>query len=161
MSGISSISPETERIMTEASAQQPSAAPHAPVTAADVMRPALTTVEPNDHVAAAAYLMRHAGATALIVVDDEGTKRPKGLITDADIVEAVADGKDVNEIRIHDLMTMSPKVIPAATSIPDAARSMLSGRFRHLPVVDGNGSLLGIVDIADVCGALLTIDEQG
>lgn len=146
--------------MTEASAQKPSAAPPAPVTAADVMRPALTTVEPNDHLAAAAYLMRHAGATALIVVDDEETKRPKGLITDTDIVEAVADGRDVNEVRIHDLMTMSPKLIKATTSIPDAARTMLSGRFRHLPVVDASGGLIGIVDIGDVCGALLTIDGE-
>jgi CBS domain-containing protein len=146
--------------MTEASAQKPSVEPPAPVTAAAVMRPALTTVEPNDHVAAAAYLMRHAGATALIVVDDEATKRPKGLITDTDIVKAVADGKDVNEVRIHDLMTMSPKVIKATTSIPDAARAMLSGRFRHLPVVGANGGLLGIVDIADVCGVLLADDEE-
>jgi CBS domain-containing protein len=146
--------------MTEASARKPTAAPPVPVTAADVMRPALTTVEPNDHLAAAAYLMRHAGATALIVVDDEETKRPKGLITETDIVKAVADGKDVNEVRIHDLMTMSPTVIRASTSIPDAARTMLGGRFRHLPVVSDDGGLRGIVDIGDVCGALLTADGE-
>jgi CBS domain-containing protein len=146
--------------MTEASAQEPSVQLHVPVAAADVMRPALTTVEPNDHVAAAAYLMRHAGASAVIVVDDEETKRPLGLITDTDIVEAVADGKDVNEVRIHDLMTMSPKVINASTSIPNAARIMLTGRFRHLPVVNDDGGLLGIVDIADVCGALLGDDGE-
>jgi CBS domain-containing protein len=124
------------------------------------MRPALTTVEPNDHVAAAAYLMRHAGATALIVVDDEEAKRPKGLITETDIVEAVADGRDLDELRIHDLMTMSPTVIKATTTIPDAARAMLSGRFRHLPVVGDDGGLRGIVDIGDVCGALLTAEEE-
>jgi CBS domain-containing protein len=146
--------------MTEASAQKPSVQLHVPVTAGDVMRPALTTVEPNDHMAAAAYLMRHAGATALIVVDDEETKRPMGLVTDTDIVEAVADGKDLNEVRIHDLMTMSPKVIKASTSIPDAARIMLSGRFRHLPVVDDDGGMVGLVDIGDVCGALLTAEEE-
>jgi hypothetical protein len=41
--------------MTEAFAQKPSVhrPPHAPATAADVMRPALTTIEPGDHVAAA------------------------------------------------------------------------------------------------------------
>jgi len=33
------------------------------------MRPKATTVEPRDHVAAAAYLMKHAGATALVIVD--------------------------------------------------------------------------------------------
>lgn len=77
-----------------------------------------------------------------------------GLITDADIAEAVADGKDVNEVRIHDLMTTHPTVITATTSITDAARSMVSGHYRHLPVV-GDAGLIGMVDIEDVCRALL------
>src|SRR5260221_4441308 len=67
--------------MTGASAQQPSPQrPHAPPTAADVMRPALSTVKPDDHVAAAAYLMKHAGATALGVVDDEQAVAPPCFI---------------------------------------------------------------------------------
>jgi CBS domain-containing protein len=74
------------------------------------MQPPLTTVEQNDHVAAAAYLMRHAGATALVVLDGQETNRPVGLITEADIVHTVADGKDVNKVRIHDLMTTKPTV---------------------------------------------------
>ena len=64
-------------------------------TAADVMRPPLTTVEQGAHVAAAAYLMKHAGATALLIRDGH-TDQPIGIITQADIARAVADGKDVN-----------------------------------------------------------------
>jgi CBS domain-containing protein len=60
----------------------------------------------------------------------------------------------VNEVRIHDLMTSDPTVIPGSTSVRDAAALMLAGHFRHLPVVDG-GRLIGIVDIRDVCQALL------
>jgi CBS domain-containing protein len=139
--------------MTEASAAQPSAGPpHAQASAADVMRPALTTVNPDDHVAAAAYLMKHADATALVVVDD--AQEPVGIITDADIARAVGDGLDVNQVRIHTVMTAHPAVITATTSIRDAAGSMLAGRLRHLPVV-GEAGLIGIVDIADVCAALL------
>jgi CBS domain-containing protein len=123
-------------------------------TAADVMRPALTTVEPQAHLAAAAYLMKHADATALVVVDNEQANRPVGLITGADIAEAVADGKDVNAVRIYDVMTTDPIVITATTSIPDAARAMVTGHFRQLPVV-GDAGLIGMVDIGDVCGALL------
>jgi CBS domain-containing protein len=137
--------------MTEAPAQQPS---HIPPTAADVMQPALSTVEPEDHAAAAAYLMRHAKATALVVVDDERAKRPLGLITEADIVQAVADKKNLDQVRIRDLMTVNPTVITADTSVREAAESMLAGHFRHLPVV-GDTGLLGIVGIADVCRALL------
>ena len=140
--------------MAEASADTPSAQEHhAPATVADVMRPALTTVDQNDHAAAAAYLMKHAGKTALVVLDGPAN-RPIGLITEADIVHTVADGKDVNEVRIRDLMTKSPRVIAATTSIRDAAETMLGGRFRHLPVVDGS-ELSGIVDIGDICRALL------
>jgi len=140
--------------MTGASAQQPSRQrSEAPPTVADVMQPALSTVKPDDHLAAAAYLMRQAGATALVVVDEQAM-RPLGLITEADIVRGLAEGKDVNDVRIRDLMTTDPTVITAATSVRDAAGSMLAGHFRHLPVVE-NGRLIGIVDIGDVSRALL------
>ena len=138
------------------SAHEPSAGPQpAPATVADVMEPPLTTVDQNDHVAAAAYLMRHAGATALVVLDGQETNRPLGIITEADIVHTVADGKDPNEVRIHDLMTPSPTVIKAATSVRDAAEIMVAGHFRHLPVIDDKSAVSGIVDIRDVCRALL------
>jgi CBS domain-containing protein len=117
------------------------------------MRPPLTTVEQDDHVAAAAYLMRHAGATALTVLDAQ-TGQPIGIITEADVAHAVADGKDVNSVRIHDLMTTRPTVIDTATSVRDAAKIMTAGRFRHLPVVSDAG-LVGMVDITDVCRALI------
>jgi CBS domain-containing protein len=145
-----------EQIMTEAAAQQPSQPP-APATVADVMHPAVTTVEQGDHVAAAAYLMKHAGATALMVVDPQ-TSQPRGIITEADIARVVADGKNVNDVRVHDLMTEKPTVIQATTSIRSAARLMTKEHFRHLPVVD-DGVLIGMVDISDVCAALLGPDD--
>jgi len=128
----------------------------APATAGDIMRPPLTTVEQNDHVAAAAYLMKHAGATAVTVLDPR-TSEPAGIITEADIAHAVADGKDVNITRIYELMTTRPTVINATASVSDAAKVMTSGHFRHLPVV-GDDGLVGIIDITDVCRALLDPD---
>jgi CBS domain-containing protein len=128
----------------------------APATAADLMRPPLTTVERQNHVAAAAYLMKHAGTTALMVLDP-WTGQPAGIITEADIAHAVADGKDVNSTRIYEVMTTRPTVINITTSVRDAAKVMTSGHFRHLPVVSDAG-LVGIVDITDVCLALLGPD---
>ena len=139
--------------MAETAAQQPPGQRRHPATVGDVMRPPLTTVDQNDHVAAAAYLMRHAGATALVVLDGQ-SNRPLGIITEADIVHTVADGRDVNEVRIRDVMTTGPTVVTADTGIPEAAKTMTTGHFRHLPVV-GDGGLTGIVDIRDVCRALL------
>jgi CBS domain-containing protein len=131
-------------------------------TAADIMGQPLTTVVKQDHVAAAAYLMKHAGTTALMVMDAQTgqTGQPIGIITEADIAHAVADGKDVNSVRIHELMTARPTVIRTTTSVLDAAKLMTSGHFRHLPVVDDTG-LVGIVDITDVCRALVDRDVSG
>ena len=142
--------------MAEASAQH-SAPP--PATVADVMRPPVTTVEQNDHVAAAAYLMKRANATALVVTQVQ-TGQPIGIITEADISHVVADGKNPNDVRIYQQMTARPTVVNTTTSIRDAAIVMTSGRFRHLPVI-GDAGLLGIVDISDVCRALLEADVSG
>ncbi len=138
--------------MTQGPAQETSVP--LPITVTDVMQPPLTTVEQDGHVAAAAFLMKRARATALVVLADELSRRPVGLITEADIVTAVADGKDPSEMRILDLMTVKPTVIAGSTSVREAAESMLAGHFRHLPVVD-DGALVGIVDLADVCRFLL------
>jgi CBS domain-containing protein len=70
------------------------------------MRPPLATANQDDHAAAAAYLMKHTGASALMVLHAH-TGQPIGIITGKDIAHAVADGKDLAQTRIHDLMTGS------------------------------------------------------
>ena len=130
-----------------------------PATVADVMRPPVTMIEQNDHLAAAAYLMKRADATALIVTQAQ-TGQPIGIITEDDISHAVADGKNPNDVRIYQLMTPHPTVVNTTTSIRDAAKVMTSRRFRHLPVM-GDADLVGIVDITDVCRALLEADVSG
>src|SRR5258705_2238722 len=140
--------------MADAPAQHPAAPP---ATVADVMQPPVTAVEQNDHAAAAAYLMKGAGASALIVTKMQ-TGQPTGIITEADISHAVADGKNPNDVRIYQLMTADPTVVSTTASIRDAAKVMTSGRFRHLPVT-GDTGLVGIVGITDVCRALLDLSE--
>jgi predicted transcriptional regulator len=70
------------------------------------MRPPLATTNQDDHAAAAAYLMKHTGASALMVLHAH-TGQPIGIIAEKDIAHAVADGKDLKQTRIHDLMTGS------------------------------------------------------
>ena len=141
------------QITTGASARKPS--PHSPAsvaTVADVMQPTPTTIQRHDHAAAATYLMKHAGTTALMVVDAQ-TGRPAGIITEADVARAIAGGKDVNDAWVDAVMITRP-AITTVTSIRDAAKIMMARHFRHLPVADDAG-LLGVVDITDVCQALI------
>ena len=144
-----------EQIRTGVSAQKSPFQSQA-ATVGDVMRPPLTTVNQHDHVAAAAYLMKHAGTTALMVTDGQ-TGQPAGIITAADVAHAVADGKDVNDVWVGAVMTTRPAVI-TTTSIGDAAKIMTARHVRHLPVA-GDAGLLGVVDIIDVCRALINAGE--
>jgi CBS domain-containing protein len=148
--------PEMGQIMTGVPAQKsPFPSRAAAATVADIMRPQLATVSQHDHVAAAAYLMKHAGTAALIVADAQ-TGQPAGLITEADVAHAMADGKDVNDVWVEAVMTTRPAII-TTTSIGDAAKIMTARHFRHLPVA-GDAGLIGVADIIDVCRALINAD---
>ena len=145
------------QVMTGAPVQKSPFHPRADAaTVADVMRPPLITVGQHDHAAAAAYLMKHAGTTALMVVDAQ-TGQLAGIITEADVAHAIAEGKDVNDVRAGAVMTTRPAIAPTA-SIRDAATIMTTRHFRHMPVA-GDAGLLGVVDIIDVCRALINAGE--
>jgi CBS domain-containing protein len=147
-----------EQGMTTFPAQKSPVHPRAgAATVADIVRPPLTTVSQHDHVAAAAYLMKHAGMTGLMVVNAQ-TGQPAGIITEADVARAIADGKDINDVWVDAVMTTRPAVT-TTTGIRDAATIMTAGHFRHLPVA-GDASLLGVVDIIDVCRALINAGEE-
>ena len=108
----------------------------AAATVTDIMRPSLATAGQYDHVAAAAYLMKHAGTTALMVMDAQ-SGQPTGIITQADIARAIANGKDLNDGRVHAVMITRPAVT-TTTSIRDAAAIMTARHLRHLPVAASN-----------------------
>jgi CBS domain-containing protein len=74
---------------------------------------ASTTVDQYDHVAAATYLMKHAGTTALAVLDGQLPGHPIGCITQTDIAAAMAQGKDPNQTRIRDLIARSRAQAPS------------------------------------------------
>ena len=130
----------------------------AAATVTDVLRPPLTTAGQYDHVAAAAYLMKHTGTTALMVVNAH-TGQLAGVITQADVARTIADGKDLNDVRVHAAMITRP-AIDTTTSIRDAAEVMTAKHFRHLPVASDAG-LLGLVDVTDVCRALSKLENAG
>jgi CBS domain-containing protein len=126
----------------------------APVTVGDLMRPAVMSVEREAHLAAASYLFKKAGDTALVVIDDEIARVPVAVVTEADIAAAVAEGRNPEEVRISELVGREPVTVAPGTGVAEAAELMLSSHIRHLPVVDGR-RLVGIVDVSDVCRGLL------
>jgi CBS domain-containing protein len=125
-------------------------------TVGPLMRSPATTVEADAHVASAAYLMKHSGAGALVVTADDLGVMPIGILTDAEVTQAVADGRSPEDTRINQLRLPRPVPVHPGTTITEAAEQMLGMSLHHLPVVD-DGRLVGIVGVAEVCRALLQL----
>jgi CBS domain-containing protein len=68
--------------------------------------------------------MKRTGTTAMVVVDDGMSNCPVGFITEGDLARSVADGNNLNEIRIRELMTTKRRSSPqAASSVAGGWRS--------------------------------------
>jgi CBS domain-containing protein len=84
------------------------------------------TVELHAHIAAAAYLMQRAHSTSLLVIANDASRRPVAIITDADIAQVIADGRDTGETYIEELVAegrlrrpSAPAGLPTSPSADD------------------------------------------
>jgi CBS domain-containing protein len=112
----------------------------------DLMTRDVLTVAPEDTLGEAAAKMTERGVGA-VVVSDFG--RMIGILSERDIMRAVADRIHSSEARVREWMTADPITATRDTSIEEAGRTMLEHGFRHLPVVDGDRAV-GIVSIRDI-----------
>jgi len=76
-----------------------------------------------------------------------------GIITERDIMKAVARGDDLEATPVSAVMTRSVLTVEPETSIEEAAQHMATRWIRHLPVVT-DGKLVGMVSQRDLCGVL-------
>jgi CBS domain-containing protein len=118
-------------------------------TVRQMMKPT-TTIEQGAHVAAAAYLIKHFHDVGLVVLG-AGSDEPVATITDTEIVKAIADGRDLEEARISEIVAENPVAVDADARADDAARLMLSQGLDSLPVMQGR-RIIGIVQLADLRG---------
>jgi len=113
-------------------------------TVAEVMNRNVLTVEPAASIGEAAEKMIEGGVGAVIVMEDG--VRLSGIITERDILRAVAQRARAAEARVRQWMTESVITIEPETTVQDAAQMMFERNFRHLPV-SKDGRLLGIVSL--------------
>lgn len=79
-----------------------------------------------------------------------------GILTEHDIVEAVAADADPESATVAEWMSEAPDTMSSAVSVGEAAAWLLEAGYHHLPVMDGN-ELLGIVTVKDLLWALVDI----
>ncbi len=114
-------------------------------TIAEVMNKSVVTVDPTSSIGEAAEKMIEAGVGAVVVMEDMA--RIVGIITERDLMRAVAQRARAAEARVRQWMTESVVTIEPDTEIKDAAKMMFERNFRHLPVVNKEGRLMGIASL--------------
>jgi CBS domain-containing protein len=114
----------------------------------DVMTEAAVTDSAIDTLRSAAERMWREQTGSLLVMDDD---RLAGIITERDLLRAVALGADLATATVDEAMTTEVFTVSSDMPLRDAAREMAARWIRHLPVVDG-GRVLGVISMRDVTG---------
>lgn len=116
----------------------------------------VVVVERSASVSQAARLMRDFHVGDLVVVEtQDGRRRPVGILTDRDIVVGVlARDVDAASVAVRDVMGGELITATEDESLPDVVKRMRAAGVRRLPVVDGEGTLVGILTVDDLLDLL-------
>jgi CBS-domain-containing membrane protein len=115
---------------------------------ADIMTRSVATVSRDDTLQHAAQRMREMDIGALPVLDGSAVC---GMLTDRDIaIRGVAEGMVPQEALVSDVMSESVQLLRTTDTVEEAMALMGDAQVRRLPVLDPDGSLAGIVALADL-----------
>jgi len=109
--------------------------------------PAAVSIDAS--VADAVRLMLDVHVGAVTIVDTE--KRVAGIFTERDVLRRFAlSGQSLESMPIRDVMTTPVELATPETSPGEALSTMIDRHFRHLPIADRYGKLLGMLSIRNV-----------
>lgn len=110
---------------------------------ADVMSTPLETIGADAPLRDAARRMRDEDISALVVTTGGGC-----IVTQGDVVGAVADGRDPEATVVRDVMTDDVETVTPDLLMQEVAAMMTMYGVKHLPVVDGD--YVGMVSSTDI-----------
>ena len=113
----------------------------------DVMSTALVAVTPETRVGDAARRMVEQDVGAAIVLADGDDL--VGVITERDLLRCVSEGIDP-AVPVSDRMTRHVLTASPQTELAEAMALMVDGHFRHLPVVNDEGHVIGLASMRDL-----------
>jgi CBS domain-containing protein len=120
----------------------------------ELMTGAIVAVAPEDTLGEAAERMAEEGVGSAVVLD---SGRLIGILTERDLLKAVAGRVHTSEARVREWMTVDPVTASESTDVEEAMRTMLEQGFRHLPVVEG-GRTIGVVSLRECTRAAMHVD---
>lgn len=117
----------------------------------------LVTVEEHHTVLEAVHLMNEHGIGALIVTRDG---RMTGIFTERDVLRRVVGADQApTAVTVADVMTTRVVCCAPTTTIEEARALMKNRRIRHLPILDTEGDVVGLISIGDL-NAFLTSHHE-
>jgi acetoin utilization protein AcuB len=119
-----------------------------PTEVADVMTGKVVTMSPHHTFTDAVKLMNDRHFRHCVVVDNN--RRIVGVISDRDILRALARNPNSGAKSLDQVMTRNPITVRRNTPIIDAVSKILAKRINCLPVTDGDGTVCGIVTSTDL-----------
>lgn len=119
----------------------------------DVHRPSTVVAEQDEPLIDVASRMRFNDVgSAIVLVEGEVT----GIITERDLVSAVADGADIRVTTVAAYMTSDPATVASHVDEIAAATIMARRDLVHLPIVD-DGKLTGVISQRDLVLELISL----
>jgi CBS domain-containing protein len=116
-----------------------------------LVRRELVSVGPTHSLQQAAKQMAAHKVGCAVVLSDAAP----GVISERDILRAIADGVDPAAATVADYMTWDAVVAEPSWNVHTAARTMIDGGFRHLVVIGDDSTEVGVLSIRDLVAALL------
>jgi CBS domain-containing protein len=99
---------------------------------------------------------KHVGA--LLVVDDGYLV---GILSERDYArKVILKGRSSKDTFVREIMTPNPLTIRCDTSIDEAMRTMTENRIRHLPVLNSEGQIAGVLSVGDVIKWIVSSQEE-
>jgi CBS domain-containing protein len=120
----------------------------------DVIKGEVVGVAPEDTLGEAAERMSAQGVGSAVVLDGG---RLIGILTERDLLKAVAGRVHTSEARVREWMTVDPVTASEDMTTEEAIRMMIDNGFRHLPVVVG-GRTVGVVSLRECMRVALHVD---
>jgi CBS domain-containing protein len=121
---------------------------------ARVMSTSVHAVSPDTLVEDAAAEMLDNDIGSLVVVEEDN--QVAGILTTTDFVTIVAKSQPKAETTVERYMTTDVQTTTAQTSIRDVADAMVEHGFHHMPVVDDDEGVVGMISTSDLAGYLST-----
>ena len=124
----------------------------------DICNRVVVSIGAEEPVQRAAELMRqyHVGSLVVTAAANGGLE-PVGMVTDRDIVvEVVAKGVDPAKLTTGDIMSEEPLIAREQDDVDEVLEDMRKEGVRRIPVVDGEGVLLGVFALDDLLQMMAT-----